>query len=376
VKSEAFLQYLNNYQFVGVRFFAARIDTLCEAAMKEVADAVAGKACTKDGTMGEIPSAAMHRGILPLFTPPLPLLDLEGTTHQLIVAIDHLLHGLSASEDEAKSFLDGFYKRPLPIEGRRGEPQRFELWLRGLLPDVGASVTDSADDFSSSSRLKNIAEGMESWAFRVAFRYWRVSDGGLNETESEAELSFQHALHSSRPVKRDCDSPIAARLALLDFYYLARLLRAEVTPSGVVSYRTASWLASLCVHATLSSDKQRETRLRRLEEILRSVFSLACELVQNAAELREQSWDNTQDSPGATNRMAHATSWRCVQDEELAQVSRQRRLRSYKKPDTDKSAAAPQESKTGERGKWSHRLYQSGAERDLIGLALSGGGNS
>jgi hypothetical protein len=302
-----------------------------------------------------------------------PMLPLQTITKQLADAIGDTLGGQNAAENEALSFLDGFYKRPLPIEGRRSEPQRFELWLRGLLPGVGGGAIVDQDDFSSANRFEHIVEGMESWARKLAFRYWQVSSDSANEAKEDAEASFQRTLHSKHPSKRHCDSPVASRLALLDFYYLAQLLQAEVTPAGTVSYRTSSWIALLSVHAKLSGDQQRETRLHRLEDILRSVFSLACELVQNAAELREVAWNSMHERVDTSIRTMHAKSWRFVQDEELAQVGRQRRLRSYKKIDEDRATDGSQQPATEGGIGWSRRLYSSDTEHDVVGPALSGG---
>src|SRR5215469_1098001 len=71
-------------------------------------------------------------------------------------------------------------------------------------------------------------------------------------------------------------NPLAARCGVIDYYWLARLLRAEVSPRGGVRYVDRSWLSYLPGLASRPEDAGTPPfdarEMRRIEAILRSAF--------------------------------------------------------------------------------------------------------
>ena len=90
------------------------------------------------------------------------------------------------------------------------------------------------------------------------------------------------------------NNPIAARCALLDFYWLAKILRADVSQQGDVRYQDHSWLSLIATRRAIEPNISDDIRARaraeilRQEEVLRSVFGYACDLIQNAVQIADE----------------------------------------------------------------------------------------
>jgi hypothetical protein len=76
-------------------------------------------------------------------------------------------------------------------------------------------------------------------------------------------------------------NPLAARCGVFDLYRLAKILRAEVSPRGVVRYLDRSWLYYLSnLRLPLPQRDFSKDEIHRIEEVLRSAFDFACDLIQ------------------------------------------------------------------------------------------------
>src|SRR5207244_2374421 len=122
-------------------------------------------------------------------------------------------------------------------------------------------------------------------------------------------------------------SPAVPRLALMDMYYIARLLRAEVSANATVTYSATSWLDLRSNRRTPPPADADE--LRDAEEILRSVFDFVCDLVQNADEITVKRENRAYDPESSPPRPERTVQWRATFDEELATIEHQRRLRQF-----------------------------------------------
>jgi hypothetical protein len=420
-KSEAFLRYLDSYLFFGVRFLMGR-------------DAEVRKAWEAARTVSaELPDQ-FNRPILPLETPPALGLNLKDDAEQVRAVLKLLSESPPASEQQALYFLDGFHQKlgsktaavEQKVEQKASEVQAqsaaaaqepvlqsnlaaslesdaapsaefvadkaahqadtsllssvhdLELWLRGVMPEPRAS----------QESLPEIANGMRLWAIRHAKLYDTLSESRAYQDGTVA--GAEKLWHTRRS-----DTPRVMRVALLDLYWLAGVLRADVTPAGEVTYADASWLNLLAFRDTIglpddgtlpaiSAADSAEWPLDRVEEVLRSAFSSACELVQNAAERAEaRNCQQAGGEPVRQNENERLTGWRGVLDAELGEILRQRNLRRFQPLNEktevtsggvsaggDQFLSADDKSHPG----WSRRLFACGHPRDLVGIALSGGG--
>ena len=154
------------------------------------------------------------------------------------------------------------------------EPAEYELWLRGLLPDV---------DREKTLRFHEISDGLVAWALARTEFYVGLQpidfyvDG--DRVDSAAQQNTGGVLKN----------PLTARFALADIYWLARLLRAEVSSDASVSSSHLTWLSLLIFKAGLDG-KSREylDALKNSETVLQLVFNFGCDLAQNAVALSEQ----------------------------------------------------------------------------------------
>ena len=172
-------------------------------------------------------------------------------------------------------------------------------------------------------------------------------------------------------------NPVAARFALADAYWLARLLRADVTVGAAVTYPRISWIRLLRFQAALRHEHNAEWTLRKAEEVLRSVFDFVCDLVQNAIGVsvdNQRTFFEPRDYP---DPCPHVARWRTVFDEELDEIMRQRERRSFR--DAEVSSGGGGQGRAfvppcaaGEG--WSERLKSGRKPQNLVGLAFSGGG--
>jgi hypothetical protein len=320
-ESEAFLHYCNTYLYFAVRFYAPRTPD-ATAITKPPSNCPQSK-----------PSA------FSLLRPP----NLPPSPDAAEPALATLLELTpSAAIDEALNFLDDIM--------RPGEaPDIFEGWLLGLRPET---LTDTAAHFAV------IVAGIVEWATGRR-RFYRSLDPGKPATETNQET------------EGIVTGNLAARFGLYDFYWLARLLRADVTARGSVTYAPHSWLELLGFQAALYGDKDRQYFLQNVEKTLRSVFDFTCDLVQNSIEVTEEA-----ELKKAEPELFHAlpsynARWREVFDEELAEIEVHRNRRSYGFP----AATPPPPSGPASRAPyWSQAIRKGHRTCDLIGLAFSGGG--
>src|SRR6185436_5907541 len=111
-----------------------------------------------------------------------------------------------------------------------------------------------------------------------------------------------------------------------DLYWLAKILRADVSPAGVVTFRNGSWLNLIANHPPKGWPAD---SIALYDEALRAAFDFACELVQNAAEnarelmVRELHRESCPDWP------EERATWRVTSDEEIGDIAPQRTERRF-----------------------------------------------
>lgn len=252
----------------------------------------------------------------------------------------------------AQGFLDDFIKD-------RHEPEELELWLRGLRPAI---------ETITLRRFWQISEGMIAWALSRA-RFYRRFD------QNQAR---------KRPVGGwIVTDPVAARFALADIYWIARLFRADISANAQVSYVRSNWLHLLRFHAVLRHDDALASRLRDAEEVLRSVFDFVCDLVQNAVELTDEKERKAYAPELVATPPELTIRWREVFDEELGEVQKQRDRRRFRETapagnPVPVGNGPPPGAPPGAAGKepyeWRERIRSGKEPRNLVGLAFSGGG--
>jgi hypothetical protein len=390
-RSEAFLRYLNAYHYFGIRFVPA---------WQELKAAIAAD----PQGIGPRPCADANASYFTLAAPP-PL-----TTVPDAEAIFEGFRALVESDKTdpavktALDFLDGFES----VEAKAilfdlKEPTAFELWLRGLRPET----TDAL-----KARFIAISEGIRNWAVNHANFYLNLA------YPAEVSIKTDHAPEAPSEGQRPPQGlivrhPAAARLALADVYWIAKLFRADISSSGAVAYQKYNWIHLVRFRAIFDQDNDRLKDLDRAEEAIRSVFDFVCDLIQNSVEITEQIIEAANPSRKAVHRPASTVSWRHVFDEELAEIGRERGVRHYRDPtlapqattgdiapaDSAVAAGAEPARLTAEllgaaRKKaesanaeataaaeladrdhcWSRRLLGSPCPANLIGLAFSGGG--
>ena len=345
--SEALLRYVTAYSYFGVRFLAGRIapppwfESLPEAQLP----------LTRNSN--ERPFALKI---------PAPLNDMGDLDQNAMSFL-----GLPETPDilEALQFLDGFTRvhaqtaeMPQP---ELEEPKRFELWLKGLLPET---------DKNGMARFATLASGLTEWAMSRAEFYSRLQKpvdpaAALTEGSSEGFLADPKKPMGGWIVT----SPAAARFGLADVYWIARLLRADVSDDATVSYSNSSWLHLLRFQAALEGDTNLQELLRTAEDVLRSVLDFVCDLVQNAVEITREREQDAFDPLFRSAARTYPAKWRQTFDEELKEIDRQREHRRFRVPDgPDYGSAA------GEKDYWSERLKTGHRPHNLVGLAFSGGG--
>lgn len=245
-------------------------------------------------------------------------------------------------------------KRFGQLEEARG-PNNFELWLRGLRPETEA-VTESY--------FRQVSAGMVVWALERAKFYKQFMES------SERQLGGW-----------TMNDPAAARFALADMYWIARLFRADVSADCVVSYSRQNWLHlirfDLVLHRADNADVK---NLEEAEEILRFVFGFACDLVQNAVEITREE-ELRAYAPVAIPAPPELTvEWRQVFDEELEEIERQRDRRTFRKESQEQAVARNASPRADgvqakeDAPKWRQRVRTGKEPENLFGVALSGGG--
>ncbi|MCU1329315.1 MAG: hypothetical protein JWN34_4685, partial [Bryobacterales bacterium] len=170
---------------------------------------------------------------------------------------------------------------------------------------------------------------------------------------------------------------------IVDFFWLARLLRANVSREGQVTFnnRQKSWLELLALHFDYMADFTAAREMRRAERVLRGVLDYACDVIQNAVEVT-CAWEVLRREPERFPKGAPAETagWRQNFDEELHEIAKQRHLRTSgvqthlfepRDPHTN-----PDPNSNAPRRAWWSRRTVTGEYPDggVIGVAISGGG--
>ena len=389
--SAAFLHYVNTYLYFAIRFLPGTLGFRkiklpeCNSGIeKELPDCDDGK--SNVFALLPPPPFWSSKGAKPvgidLELPP-PLEELEGKV-DIALALRFLD---TDSGSECPDEFDIF---------QWGEAKAFELWLRGLNPEAHETTLN---------RFRDIREGLTGWAVQRS-EFYREKFGTTSG--------------KSRPCKTEMlqvNDPAAARVALIDLYWIARLLRADVSSAAWVRYEKSNWLhllqfntllthpkagqertqgrgvagiAERLAHASGREGKRQEEEkdqqkkfeeLRKAEITLRSVFDLVLYMVQNSIEVtgaasesdRRKAEDILEDRPETT------LSWRQAFDEELDEILAQRLVRNNQgSPPPGEAKESPKRSVDPRNDKkgagWSKRLLGYDFPEERIGLALSGGG--
>ncbi|HEY3835038.1 MAG TPA: patatin-like phospholipase family protein [Bryobacteraceae bacterium] len=398
--SPSFIQYLNYYLYFGVRFAAGRVAQSCHP-------------LTSDRACGPDTLADCNETVAALPSPPLCPEAVRSPG-----AVERFLHEELRTDvmdpllRKALRFLDDFVDKPQksaldPRRPAKAEPYaddrhtRYQLWLHGLISDPSPGDTTTGDTPEES--FWDLTAGLIRWARN---RYEFYSD-----LEAVGEKQIHVSRWKSSPWvegRWHASNPIAARCAIVDFYWLARLLRADVSARGLVTYADHSWLYLIGTkHPPLNESKAEERRflaaaevpdpqeILRWQEVLRSVFGYACDLIQNAVEIAEDCQDQTA-APADYPRLPPGNKcWRAVYDEELSELREQRREwrpnagfsgsdlagkcddKDYATPGDavpPPGTCNPPNAPYQPRSVWSRRVWTGEDVENLVGIALSGGG--
>jgi hypothetical protein len=345
--SSAFIRYLDSYLALSVRFVATRLDVPYET----------------PNALNDLPAARPC-------PPPIPA-NAAGDAEPTMMRFIQLETALKADANVALAlrFLDGF--------AAPGEPAQYELWLRRL-----GGVGDE-------TRFKQITRGLVTWSLAKAAFYEALEAGWRRAAQRGSVRGSWTAKH-----------PLTARFGVNDLYWLARMLRAEVTPAGTVTYADGSWLEMLRARAAdVNIDAE---SLSTCEDVLHGVFDYACDLVGNAADIADEDLEKRDKRARRKPWPATTVGWRAMYDEELAEIERQRKERFYVAEDRPPMAPAPAaaappgpakgapsvpakapakapppvaaKAPPPRRVTWSRRICTGEHVNDLVGLALSGGG--
>jgi hypothetical protein len=362
-ESEAFLRYVNVYLYFGLRFLAWRI---------------AAKTTSSDAQLKEPPFRDSNRQPFPLETPPPPEKDYLAADNAFEVLVKLCSDDPAMNPDDlsdqalALQFLDGFtIDSTAAAEDAPAESERIELWLRGLSPEVSPQ---------DAKRFASISEGLKAWA--LSRRNFYLSLHGV-KPESPV-LATESGWSVSRPIGGWLvTNPLAARFAIADFYWISRLLRAEVAVNARVTYSASNWLSLLRFRAGLEGDGPEadatQKDLQKSEEVLRSVFDFVSDLVQNAVEITEEKEREVYEPELFSPHPEETAKWRKVFDQELSEIDRQRNRREFKNETINSSspaAGAGGRSAVANPGidKWMERIRKDKPIYNLIGICFSGGG--
>ncbi|HLG58906.1 MAG TPA: patatin-like phospholipase family protein [Vicinamibacterales bacterium] len=332
--SSAFSRYLNAYLYFSVRFVASRV--------------LGPRALSVPVGEGNEVREQTEINELPVALPCPPRIE-SGREVDGEVPVENFLKASAPERNGADhvqtalDFLDDFVTIP-------GEQAEYELWLRGL-----SSIPEDDPHFTSLTR------GLIEFARTKAEFY--IGLEGEDRLAAWRNMDFERDAWTAK-------HPLTARFGILDLYWLARLLRAEVSSKGIVSYGRESWLALLEAWAPKGSDEAR--MVAPIDDVLRSVFDYTCDLVQNAVEIASDALERSVDTEASPTWPAETVDWRAAYDEELEEITRQRKERRF---DDDTKFAERGTAPRDQNGQqWSRRVRTGEHVEDLIGLAFSGGG--
>jgi hypothetical protein len=403
-RSDAFLRYVNAYLYFGIRFVPKSDDFLGSAPQYNSAQydeaSPSGKAIlSTDAVLRKTASQYPETNQVPFpLEPPPPLTNVPNAKSSYEKLVDLWNRQSTGSEKLALEFLDDVHVE-IQAESTKPEhfelevPSEFELWLRGLHPELNNTKL---------ARFEKIRDGLTAWALNRAEFYLRLDkDNHPDQHPVNSDGKEQGRQH--RTQDNQVRTPTAARLALNDLYWIARLLGADVSSNGWVRYEKNNWLHLLQFNAELiaterravpkegqhergeaemlganrpasSGEKAESQRLRDAEETLRSVFDSVLNLIQNSI-------DYTVECP--EKGLPETTwQWRAVFDEELDEIECQRQIRHFRDPslpsEIEWETARTRIMKRREQNRvpdpWSLKVRGELRPEDLIGLAFSGGG--
>jgi hypothetical protein len=386
-KSPAMLCYADAYLYFGIRFLGGRIarptwmnyDPLLQDPLVREQD------------------SQNHRDFALRYPPPL------GSTENIQANFARFLSVTSGDQyNVGLKFLDDF------VDDLK-EPEWFDLWLRGLQPDIPGGM---------EGRFKAISNSLAEWAIaRSRFYMGLEPDADKGPSLVRSEVNPEQPAEARRqgegeplrevqpsiegrqevevgpgqrgPIKRSgrpaggwmVTAAESARFGLRDMYWIARLLRADVSEDARVSYRRTSWLHLLRFQAELQGNRKLENDLWDAEEILRSVFDFVCDLVQNSVALSDELERLAYQTDILKRPPWRTVKWREVFDEEMTEIERERARRLHTDsdvPDGYPPLTPPREvhsagsSDPGDG--WANRIKTGKQPQHLIGLAVSGGG--
>lgn len=333
--SPSFAQYLNSYLYFGVRFAAGRLGNPSTTIVGGNGDEI------NDRPIG-LPSPPPCERV--------PAGDVKKAA-EMFLAFEP-----GSNVEDALNFLDDCLEQP-------GKVAKFELWLRGLYSNQ-----------NDEPGFKRIAQGLYDWAVSRSNFYIQLQERTGSSTEERAGnaariLRWRQGTWFEGQWR--LTNPAAARCGLADFYWMAKVLRAEVSARAVVRYQERSWLSYLpfLKVAGLSYGKD---EILRIEEVLRSAFDFACELIQNGVEMAE-TCERESAYPSEYPRRPWTVDWRAAFDEELTDIAQQRKERTLDEHAAD-TRAVPVAVNGRTDNYWCNRIRSGESEQHLVGIALSGGG--
>jgi hypothetical protein len=260
----------------------------------------------------------------------------------------------SAEAEEALAFLDDYVEES-------GETREFDLWLRGLFPGG-----------KKDQRFQTLAQGLYDWARERYEFYLSIEERGTRAAHVarwREQTRVEGGFHAR--------NPLAARCGVTELYWLARILRAEVSPRGIVTYFDRSWLHYLPTRCLLNRPKEStlpvKEEILHIEDVLRSVFDYACDMIQNAIEMAEFCQKKRAYPEDYRERPSKSDDWRAVQDAEIEEIGKQRHERLIAADTHPAVASQPPAPRTSETY-WSKRTRTGEYQENLVGVALSGGG--
>jgi Patatin-like phospholipase len=350
--SEAFLRYSNAYLYFGIRFLSGRLNP----------------PAWMTGAAHDQPPRHTNERPIALATPP-KIRNQDGAGAAMVSFLDL---PPTAETDDALRFLDGFVNDD-------EEPDWFELWLRGVRPET---------EMATANRFTRISHGLSQWALNRSSFYLGLQPPAVIAPVTGAEI--QESYKGRRPKGGwAVTNPVAARFGLADIYWIAKLLRADVSADAKVTYKRTSWLQLLSCQVPIAGGSKES--LLQAEEVLRAVFDFTCDLIQNALEITANAEQRAFQPELFVKLPATTIGWREAFDEESDEIESQRRQRKFVTPTAptsqsanphpggarpgDTQAGDTQTDDTEETGKgWSKRIRTGEHPRNLIGLAFSGGG--
>lgn len=368
--SSAFVRYGDNYLSLSLRFVAERLQVALPPPAAEVNELpvprpypppLDAEACRADQAVARF-----------LETEP------EATDPDVRVAL-LFLDDFALTDGSTRRALSSTTEQTAPAHAASREQRLYELWVRGL-----------AGEAIERERFATITRGLVKYARLKADLYKEID----RYADAAAEEALAKRGETAPPRPDDhaffARSPITARIGLYDLYWIARILRAEVSPAGTVSYTKGSWLELLAKRAR-ELEVADADGLRECDSVLRGVLDYTCDLVQNAVDIVQAFLDDV-DQPGVAARGSDSWDWRRVHDEEIDEIRRERLARrgrasvhttavemvagvdgSRTPPPVPPDRTRPHAGGPGGVG-WSRRILTGDHEPDLVGLAISGGG--